>query len=222
MRKQKYLLSTAALSAAMLVTACGEGNDTTDNTTNQNGDTNQGTEVNDTNDNSPADNNADEAVENNNLDDDTDTNADTNTDEVDNDAADNGSADNNDADEDSTAENNGGEDTSSTLAFGVREFELEIDFQDGSQWEFEYEDDNGETEAEIEKENGDESEREGSEAIDEMEAMLQELQIFPDTSEDDAIDQVLSYLEITEDELTEFELEIEYQNGDELEIERSY
>lgn len=198
MRKQKYLLSTAALSAAMLVTACGEGNDTTDNTANQNGNTNQGTEVNNTDENSPADDTG-----NNNLDD-TDTNADT------------------DADNDSTAENNGGEDTSSTLAFGVREFELEIDFQDGSQWEFEYEDDNGETEAEIERENGDESEREGSEAIEEMEAMLQELQIFPDTAEDDAIDQVLSYLDITEDELTEFELEIEYQNGDELEIERSY
>ncbi|WP_078592746.1 YusW family protein [Evansella clarkii] len=213
MRKQKYLLSTAALSAAMLVTACGEGNDTTDNTANQNGNTNQGTEVNNTDENSPADDTG-----NNNLDD-TDTNADT---DADNDAVNNGAADNNAADNDSTAENNGGEDTSSTLAFGVREFELEIDFQDGSQWEFEYEDDNGETEAEIERENGDESEREGSEAIEEMEAMLQELQIFPDTAEDDAIDQVLSYLDITEDELTEFELEIEYQNGDELEIERSY
>ncbi|RKL66375.1 hypothetical protein CR203_15915 [Salipaludibacillus neizhouensis] len=110
---------------------------------------------------------------------------------------------------------------SSSFDYGVDDFDLGLEFQDGDEWDYDY-DYEEDKEAEIEKENGEKIEISGPEAIEEIEIMLQEIQITPPTSEDDAIAEILNHLTVSEQDLLSFELEIDFNDGEELDVSRSY
>jgi hypothetical protein len=95
---------------------------------------------------------------------------------------------------------------------------LELDFQNNDKWEYEYEV-NGDVEAEIEKDSG----REGTEeAAAEIENLLQNIVIDDTRSHDEMIDDILSMLDVSRDELDEFELEIDYEDGTKLQFEQNF
>ncbi|MFA1821045.1 YusW family protein [Virgibacillus oceani] len=101
---------------------------------------------------------------------------------------------------------------------GVKNFELELDFQNNDKWEYEYEV-NGAVEAEIEKDSG----REGTEeAAEEIEVLLQNMVIDDSRSHDEMIDDILSMLDVSRDELDEFELEIDYEDGTQFQFEQNF
>lgn len=107
----------------------------------------------------------------------------------------------------------------SSYEYGVKDFELELDFQDGTEWDFDYENENDDNkEGEIEKENGEEIDLSGTEAIEEIEEMLQAINVTPETSDEDAIAEILSHLNVNEEDLTKFELEIDFHDGTELNV----
>ncbi|PTL38228.1 YusW family protein [Alkalicoccus saliphilus] len=92
----------------------------------------------------------------------------------------------------------------------VREFDLDIDFFNGEDLEYDYEADD--PEGEIERRDG--SEAEGAAAIQEIEALLENITISMDRSISDMKEEVLSELDIAEDEVEDFDIEVEYENGE--------
>ncbi|GAB3796190.1 YusW family protein [Virgibacillus kimchii] len=124
------------------------------------------------------------------------------------------------------SENQNGEGDNGTLngetAYerGLKEFELEVDFQDNNKWEYEYEV-NDSVEAEIEKSDG--MDQEGTEdVVEEIENILQNVVIDDSRSQDEMIGDILNLLEISRDELEEFELEIDYEDGTKIQFEQNF
>lgn len=91
----------------------------------------------------------------------------------------------------------------------VREFDLDIDFVNGEDLEYEY--DMDDPEGEIERR--DDSETEGAEAIEEIESLLGEISITMDRSISEMKQEVLNALDIEEDEVEDFDIDAEYENG---------
>ncbi|MDQ0351337.1 putative membrane protein YkoI [Alkalibacillus filiformis] len=107
--------------------------------------------------------------------------------------------------------------------YGIKEFELEMEFEDGGEWSFEYElGDNGDKEAEVEVDNGQESDREGQQAIEELERMFEAVQFSPNMSKDEVFQRIYDHLEIMEGEVKEIELDVEFEDGEILQIEEDY
>ncbi|NJP36101.1 YusW family protein [Alkalicoccus luteus] len=91
----------------------------------------------------------------------------------------------------------------------VREFDLDIDFFNGEDLEYEYETDG--PEGEIERRDG--SETEGPEAVEEIEELLGSISITMDRTIAEMKQEVLAELDIEEDEVEDFDIDVEYENG---------
>lgn len=140
--------------------------------------------------------------------------------EMDNDdgvESDQGETENEEGDGAEEGENAATDDQRSLYDRNVQQFDLSISFSDEREWEYQYEDNEGETEAQVEKENGEGYE--GSEAVSEIEDILQNLFINSNMEDEQIRSAVLDLLEVQEDEVDEFELEIEFENEDPLEVE---
>ncbi|WP_416149968.1 YusW family protein [Salipaludibacillus sp. HK11] len=92
----------------------------------------------------------------------------------------------------------------------VRELDIDIDFFNGDDWKYEYDADD--QEAEIER--GDGIEIEGSEALSEIEALLGEISITTDRSIQEMKQEVLLALDIDESDVKDFDIDVEYENGE--------
>lgn len=92
----------------------------------------------------------------------------------------------------------------------VRELDLDIDLTNGNSWEYDYE--AGDPEAEIEQ--GDGREIEGQEAVSEAEALLENISITMDRSIDEMKQEVLDELDLNEEDVQDFDIDVEYENGE--------
>lgn len=99
-----------------------------------------------------------------------------------------------------------------------KEFELEVDYHNDKEYEAELElKHDNQVKAQIEDELND-RELEGSEAFEELYPIVEGLTIDQGTSKEDAIKEVLKAFSLDED-YKEFELEIEFHDGTEVEFE---
>lgn len=122
--------------------------------------------------------------------------------------------------EEETQENEEGS-GNSTYDAGVADLELEIILADGTEIYYDYEVMDADAEGEVEVEdNAEDLELEGSEGVNEIEEMLQNVEITPESSEEEAAAQIYSFLGIDEEEVEEFELEIEFADGEQWEADR--
>ncbi|MBT2569292.1 YusW family protein [Planococcus sp. ISL-110] len=128
---------------------------------------------------------------------------------------------NNDGQEQPT-DSEGTENTSpeASETFGFTEFEVNADFPDMDDMiEINYEEDRDEIEAEY-KNKMTETDLSGNDAMDEIEPGLSQLELTPDTADDDAIAQVIAAFGI-EDDFTEIEIEVKYPDGTEKEYKQT-
>ncbi|TMW70128.1 YusW family protein [Alteribacter natronophilus] len=153
-----------------------------------------------------------------NTDDQTDT-GDTDNDVTESEDYDDEGADTADVDEtDSDTEEEQTEDGAWYEELAFYDFELEVEYGHG-EYEVEYEYNDGNPEAEIEDtRDGQETEMEGQEALDHLEPIFTSLDLTEDMSDDDMRDAVLEEFDL-EDDYEEFELEVEFFENGETEIE---
>ncbi|WP_018923139.1 YusW family protein [Salsuginibacillus kocurii] len=119
------------------------------------------------------------------------------------------------SDNEDVEENSDGDDHFLSLD-EVEEFELEIELTDGTEYEYEFETDD---DAEVEIENGSDQDMEGDEANSEIEELFANVDFSSNRDESDIEADVLDFLEIDSSELNEFELEIKYTDGEEMDYE---
>ncbi|GAK07097.1 YusW family protein [Geomicrobium sp. JCM 19038] len=93
---------------------------------------------------------------------------------------------------------------------GVVDFELDIEFIEGDDWEYDYEDEDGEVTASIERDN---ETIQNDEAITEIEQLLQDIELHGDADEEEMVTEVLQALDVSEDDVYKVELSIEFENG---------
>ncbi|GAJ97391.1 hypothetical protein JCM19055_247 [Geomicrobium sp. JCM 19055] len=93
---------------------------------------------------------------------------------------------------------------------GVVDFELDIEFIEGDDWEYDYEDEDGEVTASIERDN---ETIQNDEAITEIEQLLQDIELHGDADEEEMVTEVLQALDLSEDDVYKVELSIEFENG---------
>ncbi|HLQ74302.1 MAG TPA: YusW family protein [Bacillota bacterium] len=99
------------------------------------------------------------------------------------------------------------------------EFELEVEYSDDKEFEVEIEHhDDGRVEAEVEDELSDLEIEDDLKAFNYIFPKVKELDITQETSKEDAIEQVLAAFDLSAD-YEEFELEIEFTDGTEIEFE---
>ncbi|QQK76848.1 hypothetical protein HUG15_15605 [Salicibibacter cibarius] len=113
----------------------------------------------------------------------------------------------------------GAGDGETALDKGVRELELEIQFTDDTEWEFEYEAENDEVDAEVEK---DDDEREGDEAREEIEEILGNVQLDTQQDDEEMAQELISALDLNEDDIYRLELFIELENDEMYNVEQTY
>ena len=99
----------------------------------------------------------------------------------------------------------------------VHDFSLDLEFFNGEEWEFDYERDD--QEAEIERENGEETKVTGQDAMTEINALLDSISIRMDRSIEDMKLEVLDSLGLDPETVKEFDLDIEYVDHEEINIE---
>ncbi|WP_027965056.1 YusW family protein [Halalkalibacillus halophilus] len=104
----------------------------------------------------------------------------------------------------------------------VSDFELEISFNEGGEWSYEYERDGDSVEADMDQEGGPEQEGEDLDAEEEIERILSEANFTPDMPEEEAMNAVYNALDISEGDLDEFDLQIEFDDGSTLDVEESF
>lgn len=92
----------------------------------------------------------------------------------------------------------------------VDEFEMEIDFKSGVEWEYDYD----LRDSEFEIEYSDRNDLSGQEAKNEMERILSSVSIGLDKSIAGMKKEFLAAVEVTEDKVKEWEFEVEYMNGE--------
>ncbi|MET3682776.1 hypothetical protein ABID56_000866 [Alkalibacillus flavidus] len=111
----------------------------------------------------------------------------------------------------------------SELYHGVIDFELEIEFfNDQGEWNFEYAMRPDGKKAEIEIDEQSERDRKGRVAVDQIEAMIDDIQPTPELSKEEAFQRVYDHLKVMEEEVREIELDVDFDNGDTLEVEHTY
>lgn len=98
----------------------------------------------------------------------------------------------------------------------ISEFNLDIETLNGSEIAYDYDKDSNE--AEVEVENGNEQEMSGDSAREEIFNLLESVEINLDRSLNDMMEEVLAYFDIANDEVNEFELEIEFNNAEEIDF----
>ena len=104
--------------------------------------------------------------------------------------------------------------------FGFTELDVNVDFPDMDDMiEISYEEDRDKVEAEY-KNQMNETELAGNDAMDEIEPGLSQLELTPDTPDDEAISQIVEAFGI-EDGFTEIEIEIRYSDGTDKEYKQS-
>ncbi|WP_411954198.1 YusW family protein [Alkalibacillus sp. S2W] len=109
------------------------------------------------------------------------------------------------------------------LRHGVVDFELEIDFEnDQGEWQFDYEVKQDGKKAKVEIDQDQETDRKGKLAVEEIEAMIDNIKPKPDLSKEEAFQRVYNHLEIMEEEVLEIELDIDFDDGDTLEVSHHY
>ncbi|CAM3872370.1 YusW family protein [Alkalicoccus chagannorensis] len=89
----------------------------------------------------------------------------------------------------------------------IQEFDLDIDFFSGDDLEFEYEG----SEAEIERRDG--SEVEGSSAVEEIEALLENISITTDRTISDMKQEITEALDLDPDDIEDIDVDVEYSGG---------
>ncbi|MDV2683749.1 YusW family protein [Alkalihalophilus lindianensis] len=118
----------------------------------------------------------------------------------------------------------------SLLAQGIKDFELEIEFTgDQGELEIEYEGKKKNPKAKIKeergskgkgKEKGKKKEVEGKEAVQYIEAFLDEIYLSSGTVDDATVDDILAYLDLKKESIKKFELEIEFQDKTKVKYEQ--
>ncbi|WP_096438375.1 YusW family protein [Alteribacter populi] len=99
-----------------------------------------------------------------------------------------------------------------------KDFELDVEYNHGD-YEVEYEYNNGNPEAEIDDtRQGETISMEGQEALEELESPLTSLEITSDMNHEEVIDATIEAFDLEEDYL-EFEIEVEYFDDTEAEVE---
>ena len=93
----------------------------------------------------------------------------------------------------------------------VNEFDLSLTFNDGNEWEYDYDRDG---EVEIEKDNGDSSE----DARQEIESLLENIDISAERSFEEMVTEVFEQLEVNEEDIEEFELDIQYDSDEQIQL----
>ncbi|WP_444684907.1 YusW family protein [Alkalicoccus luteus] len=197
---KKTLLTTGTLAAALVLSACGEDNNGLDISENEMDATNTGQ----TDDNSPQSQTETEDDE-----------------EDENDFVGEGNDDVDGEVEDNEEESDEGNEEAASDWYedlNFYEFDLDVDYGD-QEYEAEYEYNDGTPEAQIEdSRDGDELSLTGEGALEELEGPLTELDLDADSSDDEVMDQVMNAFGI-EEGYEEFEVEIEFFDDDELEVE---
>ncbi|WP_368504233.1 YusW family protein [Alkalihalophilus sp. As8PL] len=125
----------------------------------------------------------------------------------------------------------------SLLASGIKDFELEIEFTgDQGELEIEYEGKKKNPKAKVkderavhkekgkekDKEEGKDKKRElkGKEAVQFVEAFLDEISLSSGTVDDTTVDDILAYLDLEKESIKKFELEIEFQDKTKVKYEQ--
>lgn len=111
-----------------------------------------------------------------------------------------------------------GENPPTEATGAITDFDLEIDLASQDKINVDYEVERDETEA-IYEVAGAQSLK-GSEALAEIEKMFNELNITREMNEDEIIDQVLAYFTINHEDVTDFDLDIEFDHQDRVDIDR--
>lgn len=105
------------------------------------------------------------------------------------------------------------------LAAEVLEFELEIELVNHEEYEIEYEVKGDQYKAEYQEPGS--AKIYGEEAKAKIDPLLAQLQLQPDMNVDELQREILTYFSIDESQIDEFELEVEFSNGQEIKIKRS-
>jgi hypothetical protein len=118
----------------------------------------------------------------------------------------------------------------SLLASGIKDFELEIEFtSDQGELEIEYEAKKKNPKAKIKdergskgkgKEKGKKKEVKGKEAVQYIEAFLDDIYLSSGTVDDATVDDILAYLDLEKESIKKFELEIEFQDKTKVKYEQ--
>jgi hypothetical protein len=110
------------------------------------------------------------------------------------------------------------EGTESTYNYGAEELSLLIEQDDGASLEYDYENTGDEPTGIVTIIDVETTETEGTEAVNEIEEMMQEIQVLPDSDETTAQEEILNYLEMEEEAVAAFELSIEFSDEEQLEV----
>lgn len=99
----------------------------------------------------------------------------------------------------------------------VHDFSLDLEFFNSEEWAFDYERDD--QEAEVERENGEETKITGPEAMEIIETLLSKIDIRMDRTIEEMKIEVLRALDLNPEDIKEFDLDIEYADDEEINIE---
>lgn len=128
-----------------------------------------------------------------------------------------------DQDDDQTIENSDdpADDSTSHEGFAysvdnIEEFKLTIELVNGMEYDYDF--DRSDDEAKVEIENGEEINLTGEEAWDKILELLDNTEISLERSLNDMMDEILAHLDISRDELDEFELELEFLDSKEIDF----
>jgi hypothetical protein len=103
---------------------------------------------------------------------------------------------------------------------GILEFKVEAEMKNDQKIELKYKNKKGKTEAKIEMESEEnETKIKGDEALQEMETLMTSIGLSPEISKEDLLNQVLTALNITQEDLKELEIKVTFANGKKIEIE---
>ncbi len=100
----------------------------------------------------------------------------------------------------------------------ITDFDLDIELASNDKIDVDYEVERDETEASYSVAGA--QTLTGSEALAEIEQMFTDLNLTKEMNEDEIIDQVLAYFEINREDVTDFDLDIEFDNQDKIDIDR--
>ncbi|WP_216829721.1 YusW family protein [Alkalihalobacterium elongatum] len=104
-----------------------------------------------------------------------------------------------------------------TALENILEFELEIDLVNDEEIEMEYKHQGESQTADVEtKTAAGKQEKRGEEAIEEIQNLVSQITLNPDTDPKEAMDQILATLNIPRDNIRKLELEVDFISGEKL------
>ncbi len=99
----------------------------------------------------------------------------------------------------------------------VIDFELEIEMKDNNKYDIEYEVNGTQIEAKYQVPG--EPVLYGQDAVQKVEEFISKLDLSPETGRQEAIDRVLEQLGLNQADIDDFELEVDFEGGQELDVE---